>query len=1043
MKKPPFQIINAAAGSGKTFSLVLHFLERLLSSKESSPYRHLLVLTFTNKAVNEVKARILKCLNVLATTPEKEQVILSELLKRLDLTTFQLQERAERMLRKILQEYGYFDVLTLDKFTHRIIRTFAKDFKLPFGFEVAIDSKGMLSDMVTSIIDRVGKDPNITERLYAYSLGKVLDERSWDIQKDLLDFANILLKENDRIPLAQLKSKTSARLNQDKNYLETLLGKMKTHLIQMATDTLELIVNNGLEKGDFFKGTLYNHFEKIKKLNFDRLYENQLALALEKEKPLYTKKLDPQKQDSIEGIREELHQRYLTLKAKVGETLLTESILKNWPPLSLLHIMEKALEDVQNEHQRILLAQFNKKISSVIVDQPAPFIYERLGERYRHYFIDEFQDTSELQWKNLIPLIANALETEELAGQAGSLLLVGDPKQAIYRWRGGNISQFLSLLEKQSPFQIQPEIKILPKNYRSKDQIVTFNTNFFNLAGNYLQDPAVRELFSEGSKQQTNDKPGGYVHVDFIPKTKTKEEAIPFYLQKTIEAIRKAQANNFKNKDIVILVRKKKQATQIGKGLSQEGIPILSSESLLLKEAPSIQFLIALFRLTKLPNDKQQHKIILDHVWLHTQNSWGTDYHTFLHLHLQLPTKDLFSRLKFDFDFDRFKSFSLFNALEMAILCFPFLERTNTYIVYFLENIFEFTTSKSTSFSAYLQYWEEQSDTFHIAMPEGLDAVQLMTIHKAKGLEFPVVILPFLEEPFQPEVRYKIWLSLNEAPLERLDWGWINFSSKMKLMGEDATERYDSEVLTNELDAYTVLYVAMTRAEEQLYIITKQLDKEERSSAYLFHLFAADQGVDLSLNSSFDWGNQTREELEDKKQPEEASESIPFPLSISTSTNWQNRLIAQFDTAIEFSRDEREWGILIHQLLRGIRHADALDYALQEAQEMGQIQEEEQDELKVLLKQVVYHPQLYPFFSSSGNIYNEHDILVPDGTTLRPDRVVQLDEVTALIDYKTGKPKAKDKQQLEAYESVIKQMGFETVQKYLVYIQNEVSVVHF
>merc|ERR1712070_1078165 len=149
------------------------------------------------------------------------------------------------------------------------------------------------------------------------------------------------------------------------------------------------------------------------------------------------------------------------IKVKVEQSLLTESILQHWTPLSLLHVMEHSLDTLQKEQQRMLLAQFNAKISALIVDQPAPFIYERLGERYRHYFIDEFQDTSELQWKNLIPLIGNALETEEKEGQGGSLLLVGDPKQAIYRWRGGNIAQFIVLLEKQSPFQVIPEITLL------------------------------------------------------------------------------------------------------------------------------------------------------------------------------------------------------------------------------------------------------------------------------------------------------------------------------------------------------------------------------------------------------------------------------------------------------------------------------------------------------------------------------------------------------------------------------------------------------
>lgn len=1038
MNQPKFQIINAAAGSGKTFSLVLRYLERLLGSNQASPHRSLLALTFTNKAVNEVKARILEQLYVLSTEPEKATVILEELLKRLNLTTPQIQDRAEHVLRKIVQEYASFDIITLDTFTHRIIRTFAKDFKLPFGFEVAVDPKEMLSDMVVSIIDRVGKDPEITETLCAFSLYKVHNNLSSNIQEDLLDFANILLEENNRIPLTELKSKTSAVLSEDKKYLKVVFKTLKAEVVQMASEALDFITKNGLEKRDFSSGTLYAHFEKIKALQLKDRYKNQLALALEGEKKLYAKTLDPKKQDLIEGIREGLYSHYLNLKAKVGRVLLTESILKDWTPLSLIHVMEKSLEALQNEQQRMLLAQFNAKIAAEIVDQPAPFIYERLGERYRHYFIDEFQDTSELQWKNLDPLIANALETEELDGVGGSLVLVGDPKQAIYRWRGGNSSQFLSLLDGQSPFQIDPKIENPLKNYRSKDAIIQFNNIFFKCAGDYLQDPISRTFFSQGSQQITNDSPGGFVQVDFIPITDKKEEANPYYLLKTLEAVKKAHLKGYKYKEIAVLVRNNKQAAYIGECLSKEGIQILSSQSLLLMESPTIQFLITLFRLTSHSNDPQQHKIILDHLW-QSINIPEQDYHTFIDSNLKIPTQKLFTDFGLNFNFDLFKESTLFNALEMAISSFPFIEKNDTYVVYFLENVFEFSNSNSTTFSDYLNYWEQQSDTIHIAMPEGLDAVQIMTIHKAKGLEFPVVILPFLDTLFQPKVNYKIWVPLKEEPLKRLGWGRVGFSKKLMEIGGDVTKLYDTEILKNEQDAYTVLYVAMTRAEEELYVITSHLANEKRSYAYLFQLFAEDQGFDIHLNSSFQWGEDKRANQKSKK--EDQSKSIPLSLSLNSSSNWQERLITQFDIAIEHTRNEREWGILIHQLLREIRHADGLDLALQETLESGLIQENEVAVFKALLKKVIYHPALYAFFSTQGKIFNEHDILVPNGITLRPDRVVVLDDLIVLIDYKTGSPKEKDKKQLEEYAAVIQQIGFTSIDKYLVYIQKEVSVV--
>ena len=1040
MKNPQFQIINAAAGSGKTFSLVLHYLERLIASKEASPFRYLLALTFTNKAVNEVKARILDRLYALASQPEKETVILKKLSERLNLTTNQIQDRSERILRKILQEYASFDVVTLDKFTHRVIRTFAKDFKLPYGFEVAIDSNQMLTDMVLSIIDRVGTDPEITAILYDFSLNKIRDQKSWNIQNDLLDFAKVLLNENDRIPLSVLKSKSPTTLYQDKKYLEDILKSQRKECIKMAREVFVIFKNNGLEKADFYKGTLYAHFQKIESLSFKDIYSNQLQLALEGEKPLYTKTLSPTKQDVIDALRKDLYHYYLKIKVKVEQSLLTESILQHWTPLSLLHVMEHSLDTLQKEQQRMLLAQFNAKISALIVDQPAPFIYERLGERYRHYFIDEFQDTSELQWKNLIPLIGNALETEEKEGQGGSLLLVGDPKQAIYRWRGGNIAQFILLLEKQSPFQVIPEITLLPKNYRSKDRIVEFNNAFFKKAGSYLQETNLQKLFCQESQQETNSNKGGFVRIDFIPETKTKIESEPLYLNKTHEAIKSAIAKGFQYKDITVLVRKKKHATLIGESLSQAGIGILSSESLVLNRSKSIQFLIALFRLTGLPDDHQQHKVILDHLW-DSNCTNEKDYHNFISSNLSLPTRSLFTTLGFDFDFNRFKETTLYSALELAIAVFPFIEKSNTYIVYFLENVFEFSNSKSTTFRDYLNYWDMHSDGLHIAMPEGLDAVQIMTVHKAKGLEFPVVILPFLEDSFQPKITSKIWYPLEDEPLKRLDWGWINFSKKLMDKGPAATDIYKKEAFTNELDAFTVLYVALTRAVAEIYIITQHIaDTKQMSYAHLFKYFAQEQGVDLMLNATLEWQTVG---VENKMENNDQLKRTPLILSLETSNNWQERLIAQFDNTIQNKRSDREWGILIHQLLKEIRHAEALEYVLQETVEKGLIQDHELDVFKTNLEKVIYHPKLYPLFSSQGEIFNEHDILVPNGKTLRPDRVVQIDSAMVIIDYKTGSPKEKDKKQLEEYAAVIKEMGFTDLTKHLVYIQDEVSIVSF
>jgi len=449
-----FHIINAAAGSGKTYNLVLRYLTLLLGSKTPKPYRILLALTFTNKAVNELKNRILAVLFALSKDTFLDKNIKNTLCDGLAIDEKELSRRAQLMLRQILFEYGSFDVITLDKFTHRLIRTFVKELKLPFGFEVVLDPKSLLEETVSSIIEEVGKDELLTQLLNDFSISRVLQQNSWNIQKDLNEFAGILLNENDRIPLYDLKKKTILDHLEDFKTLSKEKLKAENKATEIATEALSLIHQHGLEKSDFYKGTLYNHFQAVVQRHYSKLYSNQLALALVGEKSLYKQSLDTKKKEIIDTIQVKLNEDYCEIKKYVGKALLSEATIKSWVPRSLLQRLEARLEVLQNRKEVRLLGEFNQKISKLVQDADAPFIYERLGERYQHYFLDEFQDTSKLQWTNLIPLISNALAGESLNGEQGSLLLVGDPKQAIYRWRGGDIKQFVNLFtHKDNPFR--------------------------------------------------------------------------------------------------------------------------------------------------------------------------------------------------------------------------------------------------------------------------------------------------------------------------------------------------------------------------------------------------------------------------------------------------------------------------------------------------------------------------------------------------------------------------------------------------------------
>ena len=324
--------------------------------------------------------------------------------------------------------------------------------------------------------------------------------------------------------------------------------------------------------------------------------------------------------------------------------------------MSLIGSMEKGLEELQLAENRLLLSRFNEMIDNEISGLETPYIYERMGEKYRYYFIDEFQDTSKLQWKNLIPLISNALQGLDNAQQMGSLLLVGDPKQSIYRWRGGDNLQFLSLLNKETPFQLAPDITLLPKNYRSRSAIVDFNNQFFSWIGRLSEDPQQKQMFEHQTQQEFNDKKGGQVIVRFIENSNKKKNTIPRYQAQTVNSLQAAQSNGFLWKDMAVLVRKKEQASLIAETLQTKDIPFISSESLSLGSSQKVNFLLAFIRLVVDQDDQEQRKEIIE--YLHRQKGVKRDLDQTLSQMVFLPInafeKEIKKQFGVSFDFQLF-----------------------------------------------------------------------------------------------------------------------------------------------------------------------------------------------------------------------------------------------------------------------------------------------------------------------------------------------------------------------------------------------------
>ena len=729
MEQSTFQIFNASAGSGKTYALVKEYLKLVLRSKNEQRFRNILAITFTNKAVNEMKQRILKNLFQFAFLPQTPTIkpLFRELSAELSCSPEELKSRSQLALKKILHNYAFFDVSTIDKFTHRLIRTFARDLKLPRNFEVVLEETLLLEEAVERLISKAGKDPELTELLLDFALRKVEEEKSWDISLDLNQVGTLLFDENHSRHLSNLSDKELPNFLELQNLLRSLIKKDASAITLEAQKAMQTINDHGLAFTDFKRSFFPKFLDGILrgnlKLDFKAAWKENFG-----NEALYNKTAPLEIKEIQDRLLPKFTAAFEKIKTRFFQYSLHTNALNNIVPLTILSAIQEEIKFLQQEKGLLPISTFNTIIAKEIKDQPAPYIYERLGEKYQHYFIDEFQDTSEMQWENLVPLIGNALEGQDEAGQKGSLLLVGDAKQAIYRWRGGKAEQFLDLLNlRNNAFVLSPEIQDLPKNYRSHAEIINFNNEFFRHTGPLMSTPKYNQLFEKGSQQKSNEKELGLVSIEFL--SNPKEELDANYGKSVLNRVKEVQDAGYQLKDICILTRKKKHGIALAEFLMMEEIPIISSETLLLKANKKVNFLINLLWLTQQPSDKNYAFEVL-----HFLKGDADDFNFLVLEHLE----DVSSYLAetYHFSISRLNHLSVFDGLEYTIRVFKLAPDSDAYLNFLLDEVLQVEYQSDVGISNFLAHWEKRKSGLSIVAPEDLDAVNIMTIHKAKGLEF-------------------------------------------------------------------------------------------------------------------------------------------------------------------------------------------------------------------------------------------------------------------------------------------------------------------
>ncbi|GAB5400877.1 MAG: UvrD-helicase domain-containing protein [Aureisphaera sp.] len=1038
-----FTVYNASAGSGKTFALVKAYIKVLLLHPQNGYYKYLLGITFTNKAVAEMKERIVATLSALAMeeVPAKFKDMHELLITETSLNEDEIKDRSKRILKHLLHHYAQFSIETIDSFNHRLIRTFAHDLKLASNFEVSLDTEELLSKAVDRFIEKAGIDPEVTQLLLEFALQKTDEDKSWDISYDLKKTAALLASENDRWHLQSLRERSIADFKKLQKRLYEKITVLQKEISEEASLLLQQLNEKEIPLDVFQRGTFPNHFKKLKEGDYN-VYKNKLGEYLEMGGTKLYKASTPEGlQLEIDNLTPRFLTSYKRCKTQVFTIKLYRNILKNLVPLAALNGVYQEMELIKEEENILPINEFNSLIYSEIKDQPVPFIYERLGDRYRHFFIDEFQDTSKLQWNNLIPLIDNALSQTTMNEEMGSLLLVGDGKQSIYRWRGGLPEQFMELSKDENPFTAAPkQLMQLETNYRSAQEVIKFNNDFFTFVANHFGDPVHINMYEEGSKQLHTSKRDGYVKIEFI-ETQNKEEEHQLYPEKVYETIKDLLDRGYHPKDICVLTRRKKDGVVISEYILEKDptIPIVSEETLLLKNSSLVNFLVNLLDVTIDPSNEEVKIQVLEFFYDHFNLS--QERHSFYLDYIKSPLSsisELAEHRNLSFSFENLNQLPLFECMEYAIASLQLEPKINAFASSFMDLVFRFSQRPGVGKVEFLEFWGKEQEKASIISNNDANAVRIMTIHKSKGLEFPVVLFPYADVNLYSEIDPKSWYPWQNDDMDHL---LIDYKKELEEYNPLGAELVKQRRETLELDTINILYVALTRPEQELYVFAKKEAIKDSLTSYnaFFIGYLMSQGL---------WNEDKKEYVFGTKKPPTStttsSQSLPVAIDYLASAPESHNLTIVTSSVWETENQAAAigWGNIFHDTMAKVFNTVDLDTVLDELNTSEEHDEKTVHELKTMINAVVDHPVLKEFYENPHEVHNEREIATPK-KMVRPDRIVIHENKTAtIIDYKTGKHNPKYIEQIYEYSDAIETMGYSVRERLLVYCNPDGIIIN-
>lgn len=1040
-------IYQSSAGSGKTYKLAKEYLK--LAFKFPGAFKYILAITFTNKATEEMKSRILKFLSELSL--DKNDDLKSQLIE--EGVEGNIKELAKSTLSKILHNYTDFSVSTIDSFFNSVLRSFSRELRLQMGFEIELDQKEVLKNITGTLLKDLSKDEELRNYIEEFILHKISEDRGWDIEKDIMKLGEEIFKERYWEKKFQLvESGSKSEISDSRKRIRVLLKD-----IQNITKTFE----DDLKKtGDEAENIMKKYDLSIEDFaNKDRGVGGFLIYKIRDKKDFEINSYVRKAYASVDGwykktsgkkeiILQALDNGLYCLLKKAVEYIQTNSvkynsakeIKNNLYTLGIFEDLIANLNEYRKTNRKLLQTDVNNILYGLISSDNSAFVYEKIGSNYKNLLIDEFQDTSTFQWKNLLPLIINVLSEKYLA------LVVGDIKQSIYRWRSGNMKLLLTqIYEDLYEFRELLKTEFLKTNRRSGKEIVEFNNKFFIKAVEEITKDIAEEniknmllkAYSPEIVEQDYKKEGGYISINFFDDVDKENPPQARAEAKVPEIIKEVLSDGYMLSDILILVRRNSEVRAISELLTGADYKIISTESLLVNNSPKVRVIVDLIKFIA-DNKNKIAKADALYNYIEYIKKDRTIYNSIFENTDEEFIKNIPQRFFKENEAPKIKpvlnDLPVYEVCENLVQILEFDKISDPYIIKFQNTVLKYSQENNADLVSFLDWWEEKKNDFSIDTPAHTNAISIMTVHKAKGLQGKVVIVPYANWKINIDgTKDLIWVSTPEEPFNKS--AAYPVKAIKNLANTYFRDDFNYEFIQTRLDNLNLLYVTFTRAEERLYVLVPEIRNTENAGKLLKNVLMNYEGY---KENKFESGKK------DKAKKEEDVKGIRTEnLKHYISSEWYKKIVISpkhirlnefIDKDFTFKTN---WGVIGQQILSRMKTKDDIEKAINKVFSEGIIPGAQKEKVRNQVNKILNNKDVKNWFNDKWDVKSETGILLNDGSSLRPCRVITKDGEAIVIDYKTGIEQEYHKNQLKQYAEKLTGMGFSKVSKYLLYLNSD------